>query len=115
MTATELRIGNWVYDTYYEKNKVIFKTNYVYIDAYCDRKRFTPIPLTEEWLLRFWFVPDSMDAGNVRQFLKGVIALHLTKHNGKIYLAYLNCADLSYVHQLQNLYHSLTQKELVCQ
>lgn len=71
---------------------------------------YEPIPLTEEWLLKFGFeVPYEFGAS------KGEI--HLALEHG-IYRYYVNSEywkDIDYVHQLQNLYFALTGEELCIQ
>ena len=57
-----------------------------------------PIPLTEEWLLKFGFIWD----GDIK-ILKGYLNDYVDG-NGE--------ARLKYVHQLQNLYFALTGEEL---
>ena len=73
-----------------------------------------PIPLTEEWLLRFVlkgrkdFVYDSINGFGIQI------------RNGKYYAAILDISgvlyhstiEIKYVHQLQNLYFALTGQEL---
>ena len=72
-----------------------------------------PIPLTEEWLIKFGFekfeaLTDIWVLGNFRIVgFKGVFKFYYTDvepHN--------NNTHLEYVHQLQNLYHALTGEEL---
>lgn len=71
------------------------------------------IPLTEEWLLKFGFERQEEDltVSFVRQ------PFHLT--GNKLYFSHsyddyvtILCEAPMFVHQLQNLYFALTQKEL---
>ena len=107
MKANELRIGNYVLLT-----KDNFYTSKIYqldgFDIYkldesnCfDAK---PIPITEEWLLKFGFEKNSID---LFYSLKNFIIRH----------DFILCdidirVEIKYVHQLQNLYFLLTGKEL---
>ena len=66
----------------------------------------SPIELTEEWLLKFGF-----EKVNYTFWVKG-----LAVHNHDIVSFYMlyeqNRTYIKYVHQLQNLYHSLCGEEL---
>jgi hypothetical protein len=64
---------------------------------------FEPIPLTEEWLLKFEFKRFSKD------FSKKGIIIHTRKRG---YVLRKSVPDILYVHQLQNLYFALTGQEL---
>ena len=125
MTANELRIGNYV-----TKNSVIGLVTCVNID-YCvfvnikngelhhtDKNcDFEPIPLTEEWLLKFGFIfsyigsrewsnyDSSPDHNTVIEFVDG--KFYFTGGEGIQF-----SRKYEYVHQLQNLYFALTGEEL---
>lgn len=71
-----------------------------------------PIPLTEEWLLKFGFEKEdgvfSKGIFEVVQLRRGIDLrerFEFVSHNFN--------PDLDYVHQLQNLYFALTGKELI--
>jgi hypothetical protein len=108
MTANELRIGNLVLDG---KNRIVEVDSITELGINIEHDSLTlffepfnpfgdednndvikPIPLTEEWLLKFGFeCVYTLD----RSF------------------QHLDCEyDLEYVHQLQNLYFALTGEEL---
>lgn len=129
MKTTELRIGNLVYTTNDNEEDIttldlseiiqidIFGNgfcntetdigkrysdieDYCYFTKNCELK---PIPITEEWLLKFGF--EGWDIDNYTLILT----------NGNFFK--LECLDpiatnIFYVHQLQNLYFALTGKEL---
>ena len=116
MEAKELRFNNWVNFVYKEVN---------YGDVFIDKNYFShyeqqdyiyaPIPLTEEWLVKFGFERTSYG----RQF-KG---FHLEAGSRVISTDVLSsfCFEqipdkkylrITYVHQLQNLYFALTNEEL---
>jgi len=113
MKASELRIGNYVY---FEDELLKFDFemgwNFDYIK---------PIPLTEEWLLKFGFKKD-LDGS----FVFGLLSMFKDKRlkqNVYIYTestqslsdgqwVVINDLKLQYVHQLQNLYFALTNEEL---
>lgn len=119
MTKTsELRIGNWVDQPNEGVTKVTsilndlqIKTETGYVDKYC-----RPIPLTEEWLLKFGF--RKLNNNLYRLDYKSE-TFELTFYNkgwnfGKYYIdttVYFS-HDKEHVHQLQNLYFALTGEEL---
>ena len=123
MKASELRIGNLVEYT----NGGIFKVIGIHgfgLDVedeieitYMELENFEPIPLTEEWLLKF---------NEVRKF-GGTIYLPLMNLKAEIHFeiygnhivstvksdfAELILDPIKHVHQLQNLYFVLTNEEL---
>ena len=66
----------------------------------------SPIPSTEQWLLDFGFVRKS-DHHALGKFKVDFSSMGVVRYHSKIGIVYLD-----YVHQLQNLYNPLTQKEL---
>jgi hypothetical protein len=137
MKAKELRIGNLIFKPKYENGQRILVPRVVtaigqiggkvskledgnYIFNYSDVE---PIPLTEEWLVKFGFVDDSLPErystmGPVNCFKCD--RLSVSSQDGKYYPVrkYDNIqhvaygVGLEYVHQLQNLYFALTGEEL---
>jgi hypothetical protein len=117
MKATELRIGNLL-DLYGTTATLQG------FDFYChfsndDRKlsRFKPIPLTEEWLLKFgfekrgsyWHPKGSWHRYLFHKFkMSSFGVLNLEPEGGIV-----PHAQVHYVHQLQNLYFALTGEELI--
>jgi len=67
-----------------------------------------PIPLTEEWLVKFGAEYKDYFGGHV--FWIGASALAI-KGNIAYWMANSLC-KIDFVHQLQNLYHALTGEEL---
>ena len=127
MKANELRIGNYVCVTEKHPLKVkiindsdgIMSTvsdNSIFITT-ASLLAYKPIPLTEEWLLKFGFE----EAGD-KFYEKGLLFTNCwflyfnITCKGKVTLStdseeyYLT--DVPNVHQLQNLYHALTGEEL---
>jgi hypothetical protein len=114
MKATELRIGNLVRNNL---NGEILKP----CDVLCDGINtdnieglnygfIEPIPLTEEWLLKFGFKWKNF------AFRDGTFTVRYQKE----FYVYLSVEGvrpiqikLDYVHQLQNLYFTLTGEELI--
>ena len=122
MKANELRIGNYVLiDGDLTEVESINKTG---IQLSCDinpdgkpiiiendlDETITPIPLTEEWLVRFgfgkrgiWFkneTPHSIAFDNDKFWFMGLVLP-------------IGGIEIKYVHQLQNLYFALTVEELI--
>jgi hypothetical protein len=121
MKANELRIGNlfWFTDFHARKERVICGADIAYAEKEPDwlDAFWTPIPLTEEWLIRFGFSKTESneyyqfyDLDNFRVFL-GI------KVTQSVFVTWKDCQiedsvnNLS-VHQLQNLYFALTGQEL---
>lgn len=70
-----------------------------------------PIPLTEEWLLKFGF--ESIAGCVYKEF--GSIEIGLMKSSKRFYLQIRSentTIDIKYIHDLQNLWKVLTKEEL---
>jgi hypothetical protein len=107
MEVNELRIGNYLSD-----GKEVFKVEKAFFTLLELNMQFCkPIPLTEEWLLRFGFV-ESQDIDTVFGLkLNDFWYINEFQIRNK-FNAILLDVELKYVHQLQNLYFALTNKEL---
>ena len=114
MTANELRIGNWV------KLKDSPTTPYWQVESVGNLimvggqlwsiEEIEPIPLTEEWLVKFGF----RQLANIWEFW-GNSEWNLYKDGGWYLLnGYIcvDCIEIKHVNQLQNLFHALTGEEL---
>mgnify|MGYP003148218537 CR=1 FL=1 len=101
MKAIELRVGNLVF-----KGMDYFEADYITIGM---AHNYEPIPLTEEWLVKFGFVENSISIGSYA-YLR--IEKDLTFAVGVPYESGGNSRALKHVHQLQNLYFALTGTEL---
>lgn len=110
MTANELRVGNKVLCNKFLSHNTDTGTKYelvetiVTVENIKDCKHFEPIPLTEQWLLRFGFAENKHTIGC---FGNNVIGIYFRNGEGNY-----NIAKFKYVHQLQNLYFALTGEEL---
>jgi hypothetical protein len=134
MKIEQLRIGNYVYNGRSKKQKTVFGIKlfdvgiegisneikvWLHDDKYIyhslESKSIKPIPLTEEWLLRFGF---EAFRSNFRKDLDFFCMIYDLKTN----TFYINDGDgyeganilkkIQYVHQLQNLYWCLCGEEL---
>jgi hypothetical protein len=116
MKANELRIGNLIrFNNLIEKEKIVTVTGRFLLPFSEDvgdiSNYYQPIPLTEEWLLKFGFEKIGEYWYKDRFFIEmlfGRLNLRITINNAES--AYAN--SVQYVHQLQNLYFALTGNEL---
>ena len=126
MKASELRIGNWVkYDSQYHVVTSIHRGGNVSVRLLDENfpsettgiTKIQPIPLTEEWLVKFGF--------NVIKHVMAKIALTegwleietdfsygIIPNEEAYSFGHWWSGKLKYVHQLQNLYFALTGEEL---
>ena len=78
-----------------------------------DSYNFRPILLTEEWFLKFGFDKGSDIIGDCFYIeLKNNDDFIIHIENDKMFL-FDDDLEIKHVHQLQNLYFALTQKELI--
>ena len=122
MKATELRIGNYIdYET--EREIVTMQITYEYIRLiHNGNKNFKPIPLTEEWLLKFGFEKEveykkkinfsrfhlfQINASNPYNDNENEFKVNFYQSKQTVELC-----RIKHVHQLQNLYFALTNEEL---
>jgi len=120
MKANELRIGNYFIDTvgsYCNPNTIqqVHKIDRYGVNGWqdmgasgvCEFEQMNPIPLTEEWLLKFGFEKY----GN--EFTKEDINIyHKELNEFRCRIDDYNHVVLLYVHALQNLFFALTGEEL---
>jgi len=122
MRASELRIGNFVYRN--NTQRVVEEIHNSSLKVNNDNtlwnlKKFKPVPLTEEWLEKFWF---KVTKG---KFIDETYAILNTKDvifeywlDGDMYINGMTeeslfvPKEIKHVHQLQNLYFALTGEEL---
>ncbi len=67
-----------------------------------------PIPLTEEWLVKFGFKKQKRS----EWFSKKGFVVRIFNNTLPVKIQGKHLVTLGYVHQLQNLYYALTGKEL---
>lgn len=109
MKANELRIGN-IYKHPLNSEKYTKISHSDFISGFIDS--FKPIPLTEEWLLKFGFVKDSisdlfLDINDTHFLIWDNKRLEFQSDESDDFICF--CES---VHQLQNLYFALTSEEL---
>jgi len=120
MKATELRIGNWVCNDFTREDIEVYPMMIHRLSKIEGEHHIKPIPLTEEWLIKFGLKlhdlssrtnPHLMDVvGKYRKndLLEYVISSDDDSHGGWSYYT----KKIEHVHQLQNLYFALTGEEL---
>ena len=138
MRTRELRIGNFVE---YQRNDILTELKQVkgvdwggdsiFIEYYSqdgsqypiNKKHFKPIPLTEEWLVKFGFKIDEykgFDRGS-HNVVYSIGSFNIAIEDDNFYLWFevdednwynVKSVKVDFVHQLQNLYFALTQEEL---
>jgi hypothetical protein len=104
MKANELRIGNLV-----EYGNDIEQITIHHLFGVMHGDDVKPIPLTEEWLFKFWF------RYNDGLFIKENLVVFIYDGYCKVVFGSLTFVDgvkIKHVHQLQNLYFALTGEEL---
>jgi hypothetical protein len=118
LSATELRIGNLVnYDTAEGDvfTNVIDWQDLKWLSE--DEQGFNlvhnPIPLTEEWLLKFGFEyrKEILFDGWYSKLIN-YNSIRIFKDENGFFKYYSSITNIHYVHQLQNLFYCLCGKEL---
>ena len=118
MKATELRLGNYVY---HESSTCKLET----VLAFENVEEYNPIPLTEEWLLKFEFKEDKIRSQFFKDCGEYIMKISVNVFSGTLkkesswfvniltgYGSQPVTLVKQYVHQLQNLYFELRDEEL---
>jgi len=116
MKAEELRIGNWV------RIKDVPTTNEWQVESIGNLQQVAgrlwsieelePIPLTEEWLVKFGFEKNDGIWEHEESMWSCEISGDDDSFNFKRLGLDIPCIEIFYVHTLQNLYFALTGEEL---
>lgn len=112
MEANELRVGNlvkWAKGVYLNDGETTEILNVISNET----DFYEPIPITEEWLLKFGFI--YIDIG---EYILMDISIDFEyTDEGEFYFLLDNkvLCTIKYVHQLQNIYFFITNNELICQ
>jgi hypothetical protein len=120
MKANELRIGNYVYDTLGKVNKIDLEAiTYIVKEPHNQVK---PIPITEEWLLKFDMeLTDGFSSSRklyLNNYENDISKITYSPKEGLLRLSNghtkgtMLIPHIKYVNQLQNIYFALTGKEL---
>ena len=124
MKASELRIGNLLeFRNYIQPHKIITVGCRFFSSASVDNVKIadfeinhyhSPIPLTEEWLLKFGLdYTSEKDYYYLAFTIKDLLFETASSMDGFTYnLSCGNQINIKHVHQLQNLYFALTGEEL---
>ena len=119
--ARELRIGNIIKSPDTNDWVKVEMNHLIRIAATEEKSGYTPIELSEEWLIRGRF-QEIGDIENYTVIIYGIGDFHLYvgQHEPKEY--YMNVVKwdtrkplqphFKFVHQLQNIYYALTNQEL---
>lgn len=116
MEATELRIGNYLQ---YKSGEVfqIHSQDFSSLESIPEYLHPNPIPLTEEWLLKFGF--KKLSAISFEKYINAnksftiVYSMNAKRWSFPYHHKINTLVSFEYVHQLQNLYFALTGKELL--
>jgi len=120
MKANELRLGNYVFlKSKLKPYEISSGHDIEEIDDAPENFDAEPIPLTEEWLLKFGFEIDGVWAHKTKKISPKKLLGYM--NGGNIFICQIGehirfqevfLCNCQYVHQLQNLYFALTSEEL---
>lgn len=120
MKAKDLRLGN-----YFQSNiiqQVQIEHLEFLLNDKLDHSGMQPIPLSEEWLLKMGFLPSRLNIKNYIHpstisfelrnvsILDGGFKIRIGVDEAFSFKAI--SGEIQFVHQLQNIFHSLTGEEL---
>ena len=111
MKATELRVGNWVLnqEKEYQFGAKEFSDYVGFV-----RKKYRPIPLTEEWLSNLGLHRKYTRWGKTLEYYRHSWFIGVEK-TGNVFIGVIGTTELvrlDYVHQLQNWWYANTGEEL---
>jgi hypothetical protein len=123
MKANELRIGNLVWEDYggvYEvlmisPNSVDLIKPLMSVSGRYDLNSIKPIPLTEEWLIKFGFKKHYGERNHLLYSRPGLTLVRYENEFNGYWLKYYHSNkfnNIKHVHQLQNLFIALTGEKL---
>lgn len=127
MNSSELRLGNWVWN-HVTQSVVVVDIKVLSEQLYSDRGigiDWQPIPIRDGWLLKFGFFYEDFTDRDA-----GILSI-LWQYNGFTYLRLMktktgywcilknkeleeqvNFRHINFIHELQNVFHSLAGTEL---
>ena len=111
MISNELRIGNWI--EIKDSKGICTRVTESTFDSNIE-KNYKPIPLTEEWLLKFGLNNPTNE--KPYHFKKSAVEFLHSEFQDEL-KCFCNDKPMfsfpcKYVHQLQNIYYSITGEEL---
>ena len=113
----DIRIGNLFQDKY---SKSIIKVNGITENDIFFSGNFTkewqaePIPITEEWLLKFGFRKTKYNSVIIYDSeLQNSTYITIDKDYSSYFMWGEYLTSIKYVHELQNLYYALIKEELI--
>jgi hypothetical protein len=113
MKATDLRIGNLVnykiVDKLDERKEWFEPCKIDAVDLQVIDSDYQPIPLTEEWLLNLGFEKNQSPNKDIQV---GLVNDDFANNVMSVVWRAFVLVKIKHVHQLQNLYFALTNKEL---
>lgn len=125
MKASELRIGNWVKNTWSSDQAMQVYPMMISQIATLEKEQngenasnIQALPITQEWLEKFGFIEDPEDHWSMILTLgkctNQYLSTSFTRNNVTLYdrQKLSTGIHVAYVHQLQNLYFALTGEEL---
>lgn len=115
MKASELRYGNLIESHFSGCNfaKGIVKVDFYVmqkIHLYNGLQSLKPIPLTDEWLLKFGF--EKIIVEDYPLYIYDGFIIEVYTDNCVVSYNNTEITKIKYVHQLQNLYFALTNNEI---
>lgn len=116
MKANELRIGNIIKNENDSITHIVELTDYDRVAmgenrVVSDLSNCEPVPLTEEWLLKFGFI-FSHSRGFEEYYDKNDVGLTIIGSGTPDIKILYRSTQLKFIHQLQNIYFALTAEEL---
>jgi hypothetical protein len=108
MKNTEIRIGNYVY-----RNDILVTVDeQTFWDMKNNPEQYKPVPLTEDWREKFGFEKTKFES-SIKTLKYEWTSIYFNNGYVEISVSGHSCpVSIQHVHQLQNLYFSLTNQEL---
>lgn len=119
MKATDLRIGNIIYNTKGQVD-VVNLDALKYIQDYERIHQASEVSLTGEWMHDFGFsssfTTDPQERPASKKYEINNFTIYQVDEDKQefVFFAEKHSIDVKYVHQLQNLYFALNGEELTC-
>lgn len=110
MKTSELRIGNYITQPNGDNSVFRLEAEDEEVNTY-PIEYISPIPLTEDWLVKFGFIDDQISF-ELNGFMLGWYRNDEFYYLPTNQITVRNKIQIKYVHQLQNLYFALTGEEL---